>query len=50
MKDAVKISRIDIFSLRIPLQTSLRNSRQARDWQDSIVLQIQTEEGLSGQD
>jgi len=44
----LKISQIEIFPLRIPLLASFRNSRQARDFQESIVLRMATDEGLSG--
>lgn len=44
----MKISQADIFLLRIPLKGYFRNSRLTRDSQESIVLQLRTDEGLTG--
>ena len=44
----MKISKVDIFPLRVPLKRSFRNAHVVRSHQDSIVLRVQTDEGLEG--
>ncbi len=44
----LKISRIDIFPLKIPLKGSFRNANLAKTCQESIVLRVQTDEGIDG--
>lgn len=44
----MKISRVDIFPLRVPLKGLFRNSRLARDSQESVVLRLRTDEGFTG--
>ena len=44
----VRISRIDIFPLRVPLKRPFRNAHLVRSHQESVVLQIWGDEGLHG--
>ncbi|MFQ5842076.1 MAG: mandelate racemase/muconate lactonizing enzyme family protein [Thermodesulfobacteriota bacterium] len=48
MVASMKISKIDIFPLTIPLKGSFRNARLAKTSQNSIVLKVQTDEGVDG--
>lgn len=48
LREALEISQIEVFQLRILLKGSFRNSRLARNTQDSIVLKILTADGSSG--
>ena len=44
----MKISKIDIFPLSIPLKGFFRNARLAKTCQQSIVLKVHTDEGTEG--
>ncbi len=44
----MKITSIDVYSLRIPLKGVFRNAHNAKTWQDSIVVRIRTDEGSGG--
>lgn len=44
----MKITRIDIFPVRIPLKGVFRNSHLARISQDSIVVRVLADEGVTG--
>ncbi|HZD41524.1 MAG TPA: enolase C-terminal domain-like protein [Terriglobales bacterium] len=44
----MKITRIDVFPVRIPLKTAFRNSHLVRLSQDSIVVRVAADEGFMG--
>jgi muconate cycloisomerase len=44
----MKITRIDVFPVRIPLKAEFRNSHLARISQDSIVVRVLADEGVMG--